>query len=83
VRRRKLLSQMTLGAVSASTLASCSRRTQFWGANVQQVSQPHTEWRIATSWPETFGVFGTVQRMCDRLSEVTNTQSFAELIVVQ
>ncbi len=73
MKRRQLISQIALGGATAGTLGACSSRAQFFGADVQQVSRPRVEWRMATSWPETLDVvFGTVQLMCDRISELTN-----------
>lgn len=73
MKRRQLIRQMTIGTTTAGTLAACSRQEQFFSPNVQQVSQPRVEWRMATSWPESLNiVFGTAKLICDRVSELTN-----------
>jgi TRAP-type mannitol/chloroaromatic compound transport system substrate-binding protein len=65
--------QMAIGAATAGTLAACSRQDQFFSSNVQQVSQPRVEWRMATSWPESLNiVFGTTKLICERVSDLTN-----------
>ena len=73
MKRRHLIRQMTIGTATTGILAACSRQDQYFSPNVQQVSQPRIEWRMATSWPESLNiVFGTAKLICDRVSELTS-----------
>ncbi|MGB3138886.1 MAG: ABC transporter substrate-binding protein, partial [Nodosilinea sp.] len=71
--RRRLFNQLALGAIGAGVASACSRSPEvFTPASSGGGSTPRIEWRMATSWPENLDiVFGTAQRICDRISELT------------
>lgn len=73
MKRRQLISQIAVGATSASIAACSSETTRFSQTKVQQVDQPLIEWRMATSWPKTFQetVYGGVEVLCSRISKLT------------
>lgn len=73
MKRRQLISQIAVGATSAS-LAACSSETTRYSQNtIQQVDRPLIEWQMATSWPKTFQetVYGGVEVLCNRISKLT------------
>lgn len=72
MKRRRLLSQVAVGALSAGTMAACSRSSKFLSSSDQQTNRPQLEWRMATSWPESLDVvFGITKLICDRVNQLT------------
>ncbi|MGB3312562.1 MAG: TRAP transporter substrate-binding protein DctP [Nodosilinea sp.] len=73
MKRRRLFNQLTLGAIGAGVASACSTSPTVFTPNSSSGGDtPRIEWRMATSWPENLDiVFGTAQRMCDRISELT------------
>lgn len=73
MKRRSLSKQLAFGAIGASLVSACSRsKTVFMPNEGATEGGPRVEWQMATSWPENLDiVFGTVQLICDRISELT------------
>ncbi len=73
MKRRQLVRQVAIGAVSAGTLVGCSRGNQFFKSSVQQFNLPRVEWRMATSWPEPVETYYDAAKLiCNRVSQLTN-----------
>lgn len=74
MKRRKLFSQIAMGAAGAGLVSACSRSEQVFSPSTggEGSSGARVEWRMATSWPENLDiVFGTAQQICDRVSQLT------------
>ncbi len=70
MKRRQLLSNLTIGATTTTVLAACNQ-TQT-NPNIQGGSLPNIKWQMVTSWPKSLDtIFGGAQTVCDRVSAMT------------
>lgn len=71
MKRRKLLHQATVGAISATAIGACSRATT--GPTTQAGSLPRVRWRMATSWPQSLDtIYGGAKNLSQRVGEITD-----------
>ena len=70
MKRRKLLSNLAIGATTTTLLAACSQTNN--NPNLQSSSLPNIKWQMVTSWPKSLDtIFGGAQTVCDRVSAMT------------
>jgi len=71
VKRRKLLQQVSVGAISATVIGACSRATT--GPATQAGNLPRIRWRMATSWPKSLDtIYGGAETLSQRVREMTD-----------
>lgn len=73
MKRRQILSTLTLGATSAAIASSCtSTTTTASSGGATSAALPSVRWRMATSWPKSLEtIFGGAETVCQRISEMT------------
>ncbi len=70
MKRRKLLTNVALGAATTAGLAACSQSSRPASPGVS--TQPTVRWRMATSWPKSLQtIFGGAETLAKRVSEMT------------
>lgn len=70
MKRRKLLTNVALGAATTAGLAACSQSTRSAAPGVS--TQPTVRWRMATSWPKSLQtIFGGAETLAKRVSDMT------------
>ena len=70
MKRRKLLSNLAIGATTTTLLAACSQTNNK--PNLQSSSLPNIKWQMVTSWPKSLDtIFGGAQTVCDRVAAMT------------
>ena len=70
MKRRELLSNLTIGASAATVLAACNQSNN--NSNLSSGSLPNIKWQMVTSWPKSLDtIFGGAQTVCDRVSAMT------------
>lgn len=71
MKRRKLIGQAAIGAMSAAALNSC--RPTASGPAVQGDSLPRIRWKMATSWPQSLDtIYGGADTIAKRVEEMTD-----------
>lgn len=71
MKRRKLLHQATVGAISATVIGACSRAAT--GPATQAGSLPRIRWRMATSWPKSLDtIYGGAETFSQRVQDMTD-----------
>lgn len=71
MKRRKLLHQATVGAISATVIGACSRAAT--GPATQAGSLPRIRWRMATSWPKALDtIYGGGETFSQRVQDMTD-----------
>ena len=64
MKRRQVITNVGIGAVSTAVLASRSQAAK---------AQSRIRWKMATSWPKSLDtLFGGAQTVCDRVAEMTD-----------
>lgn len=72
---RALLSGAGLAAVSACQPNAPTSQPESSDLPASSLANPSVRWRMATSWPKSLDVvFGTVERICQRVSDITDGQ---------
>ena len=70
MKRRQLLSNLTIGATTTTVLAACNQTQN--NPNIQGGSLPNIKWQMVTSWPKSLDtIFGGAQTVCDRVAAMT------------
>ncbi len=70
MKRRSFISNVALGATTATVLSSCN--AQSGSGEATGDSLPRIRWKMATSWPKSLDtIFGGAQTVCDRVSAMT------------
>ncbi len=70
MKRRQLLSNLTIGATTTTVLAACNQTNN--NPQIQAGSLPNIKWQMVTSWPKSLDtIFGGAQIVCDRVSAMT------------
>lgn len=70
MKRRELLSNLTIGATTATVLAACNQSNT--DSNFASGNLPNIRWQMVTSWPKSLDtIFGGAQTVCDRVAAMT------------
>ncbi|MGK7899563.1 MAG: TRAP transporter substrate-binding protein [Xenococcus sp. (in: cyanobacteria)] len=70
MKRRELLSNLTIGATTATVLAACNQSNN--NSNLASGDLPNIRWQMVTSWPKSLDtIFGGAQTVCDRVAAMT------------
>ena len=70
MKRRQLLSNLTIGATTTTVLAACNQSNN--SVQIQGDNLPNIKWKMVTSWPKSLDtIFGGAQTVCDRVSAMT------------
>ncbi|MBE9170282.1 TRAP transporter substrate-binding protein [Pleurocapsales cyanobacterium LEGE 06147] len=70
MKRRRLLTNVALGAATSTALVACNQTNN--SPNVQANELPNVRWRMVTSWPKSLDtIFGGAQTVCDRVREMS------------
>ncbi len=70
MKRRELLSNLTIGATTTTVLAACNQNNNT--SNLDSGNLPNIRWQMVTSWPKSLDtIFGGAQTVCDRVAAMT------------
>lgn len=70
IKRRKLLSQIAIGATTATVIGACGESQKTTNASINGL--PNIRWRMAASWPKSLDtIFGGAETICRRVSALT------------
>lgn len=73
MKRRQLLTNLSLGTASISVLSACQQQPNIDNNLISIDSQPSIRWRMATSWPKSLDIlFGGAESLCSQIDRMTN-----------
>ena len=74
MKRRQLLTNLSLGTASLSVLSSCGQKSDVNRDPISGLdSLPSIRWRMATSWPKSLDIlFGGAESLCSQVDKMTN-----------
>ena len=71
MKRRQILSHVTVGVTSALALEAC-KQGDTNNSTAQTGDLPSIEWNMVTSWPESLDtIYGGAKTVCDRVEAIT------------